>query len=172
MKFKKYYLYILNGLFGIGLVSVTSCGLPILILLDGQPVAGTEKEKVLFILIYALASFSFCRMVFSYVRSGPREDGGHILDEIVMDSEGIRLHSRKTGDVFMTWENVVEILDVYHGRSPFEIVVRGTNGEINFYGNLKAKRYIKRKIGLKIKKAPSNWRERTDWRKKYDTNWM
>ena len=172
MKFKKYHSYVLDGLFGIVLASVICWGLLILDLLDGQPAAGTEKDRILFILICALAPFSLCRTVFFYVRSGTSRDGGHILDEIEMDSEGIRLQSRKTGDVFMTWENVVEILDVSSYMTPFEIIVRGTNAEINFFGNFKARRYIKRRIGLKIKKAPSNWRERTDWRKKYDADKM
>ena len=172
MRFKRYHSYILDGLSGAVLVSVVLWGITILLLLDGQPVGWTEKDYILTLLLFALSPLYIWWMMFSYVRYMARIDGGHFKDEIEMNSDGIRLHSRKTGDVFMTWENVVEILDVNHGRSPFEIVVRGTNAEINFFGNLKARRYLKRRTGLKIKKAPSDWRERTDWRKKYDADKM
>ena len=89
-----------------------------------------------------------------------------------MDSEGISLRSRKAGDMFLPWENVFEILEIRRARIPFEIIVRGIDGDINFFGNAIARRYIKKKIGFKIQKAPGNWRERTDWRNKYDTNKM
>ena len=172
MKFKRYYGYIHTVVFSAGFVSVVSWGLLILILLGDQPVDVTEKENILFLLIFVLGPFFCSGTMLFYIQSGVQEDGGHFKDEIEMNSEGIRLHGRKTGDVFLAWENVVELLIIRRMHTPFEIVVRGTNAEINFFGNYKARRYIKRRIGLKIKKAPSNWRERTDWRKKYDADKM
>ena len=94
------------------------------------------------------------------------------MDEIEMNSEGIRLYGRKTEDVFLPWDNVVEILEIRRYMVPFEIVVRGTDGEINFFGHVMAEVYLNRKTGIKTMQAPRDWRERTDWRNKYDTNKM
>lgn len=166
MKFKRYHGFIQIGVFATGLVSVISWGLLIWILFGNLSNDGTEKNKILVLLFLAFAPLYGSWSMFSYVRSMAREHGGYFMDEIEMNSEGIRLYGRKTEEVFLPWDNVVEILEIRRFRTPFEIVVRGTDGEINFFGNVMAESYLNRKTGLKTKQVPANWRERTDWRNK------
>lgn len=153
MKFKKYHGYIHAAMFSAALIIVLSLVSLVLSLFDGVSVKETVTDEILFPVLCILASTLCAGTMFFYVSAGTRKDGGHFKDEIEMNDEGIRLRSRKTEDVFIAWENVVEILDVRSYMAPMETVVRGSNAEINFFGKLRARAYLKRKTGLKKKNS-------------------
>ena len=166
MKFKRYHGFIQTGLFTSGLFSVITWLMLVWVLFGNLSNHGTEKDKILVLLFLAFAPLICLWIFMDYVRSTARRYGGHFMDEIEINHEGIGVYSQKAGDLFLPWENVYEVLKVRHFRAPFEILVRGINGEINFFGNGKAEKYIVKQLGIKTKQAPSDWKKRTDWRSK------
>lgn len=171
MRFKRYHDFIQTGKFGVVLSTVLFAGVGIYFiagLLRGSIAAPEKLGDIAFLCCFFCGSpLLLIWISISHVRSMVKQCGGHIEDEVEMDRESIRLYSQNEGNKVLPWKDVFEVLEVSHGRLGYEIVVRGnSNEEISFWNFNAAWAFLYEKLRINIKRAPSDWRNRSSWRYK------
>lgn len=163
MKFKRYHQFIQAGVFVAVFEALIIWTVMIGIYRSHVSIVGTKIQQILELLFFIFAPFIQPGI---FLHGSMLGRDGHISDVIEINHKGVRLYSKKGKNLFLPWEYVYEIIEVNHPRGPNEMIVRGINGEIDFCGPAKVKKYLTEKIGVKLKQAPSDWRRRTDWREK------